>query len=50
MLPALEKEGVSGVVKFLKGIGDELRFIMSCTGFSKTSDIDSSALLMTEKG
>jgi isopentenyl diphosphate isomerase/L-lactate dehydrogenase-like FMN-dependent dehydrogenase len=49
MLPMLEKEGVPGVTKFIKGIGDELRFIMSCTGFSSTSEIDASALVMAAK-
>ena len=45
MLPALENEGADGVKKFLTGVGNELRFIMSCTGFSKVSDIDSSSLV-----
>ena len=44
MLPALEKEGVPGVTKFIKGVSDELRFIMSSTGFAKVSDIDDSAI------
>ncbi len=44
MLPSLEKDGASGVSKFLEGVGNELRFIMSCTGFSKVEDIDDSAL------
>ena len=44
MLPSLEKDGASGVSKFLEDIGNELRFIMSCTGFSKVEDIDDSAL------
>jgi isopentenyl diphosphate isomerase/L-lactate dehydrogenase-like FMN-dependent dehydrogenase len=47
MLPALENEGAEGVKKFLTGVGNELRFIMSCTGFSKVSDIDPSALEFT---
>nr|MCR5726217.1 alpha-hydroxy-acid oxidizing protein [Lachnospiraceae bacterium] len=45
MLPSLEKEGVAGVEKFLQSISDELRFIMSCTGFAKVSDIDDSCLV-----
>lgn len=44
MLPHLEKGGTEGVVDFLKGIGNELRFIMSSTGFARVSDIDPSAL------
>ena len=44
MLPPLEEEGVPGVKKFLRDINNELRFIMSCTGFSQVSDIDDSAL------
>ena len=45
MLPSLEKEGVAGVEKFLQSISDEIRFIMSCTGFAKVSDIDDSCLV-----
>ena len=44
MLPYLEKDGVTGVEKFLQSVSDELRFIMSCTGFSKVADIDDSCL------
>ena len=44
MLPALEKEGTAGVERFLQSVSDELRFIMSCTGFAKVSDIDDSCL------
>lgn len=44
MLPSLEKEGVAGVVKFLQSVSDELRFVMSCTGFARVSDIDDSCL------
>ena len=44
MMPSLEKEGTPGVTKFLEGIGNELRFIMSNTGFAMVSDIDDSAL------
>ncbi|MBO4416420.1 MAG: alpha-hydroxy-acid oxidizing protein [Lachnospiraceae bacterium] len=40
MLPDLEKDGVEGVVKFLRRIGNELRFIMSSTGFATVEDID----------
>ena len=44
MLPPLEKDGVQGVSKFLNDVSDELRFIMSSTGFSYVKDIDASAL------
>lgn len=44
MMPSLEAEGTPGVVKFLNKVGDELRYIMSSTGFAKTADIDDSAL------
>ncbi len=44
MMPSLEKEGTPGVVKFIKSVENELRFIMSSTGFSKVSDIDDSAI------
>ncbi len=40
MMPALEKEGVEGVKKFIQGIGVELRYIMSSTGFEHVSDVD----------
>ncbi len=49
MLPALEKDGTAGVKDFLEGVGRELGFIMSCTGFSKVPDIDDSALVFTAK-
>ncbi|MBQ6025646.1 MAG: alpha-hydroxy-acid oxidizing protein [Lachnospiraceae bacterium] len=44
MLPALEKEGVEGVEKFLQSVSDELRFIMSCTGYATVSKIDGDCL------
>ncbi|MCR4755962.1 MAG: alpha-hydroxy-acid oxidizing protein [Lachnospiraceae bacterium] len=44
MLPSLENNGMPGVVEFINGIGNELKFIMSSTGFGKTSDIDDSVL------
>lgn len=44
MLPSLEKEGIMGVTKFLQSVNDELRFIMSSTGFKKISEIDDSVL------
>lgn len=44
MLPHLEKDGVTGVKHFFESLGNELRFIMSSTGFEKVSDIDDSAI------
>ncbi|MBQ6407796.1 MAG: alpha-hydroxy-acid oxidizing protein [Butyrivibrio sp.] len=44
MMPSLESEGVEGVKKFIQGVGNELRYIMSCTGFETVADIDSSVL------
>ncbi len=44
MMPSLESEGKEGVIKFIRGVGDELRYIMSSTGFEHVSDIDSSVL------
>ena len=46
MMPPLEKDGVPGVKEFITGVNNELRFIMSCTGFEKVEDIDASALRM----
>ncbi len=48
MLPSLEEGGVEGMTKFLTGINNELRFVMSCTGFSKVSKIDDRCLVKTE--
>lgn len=47
MMPYLEKDGVQGVKDFVTAVGDELRYVMSFTGFAKTEDIDSSALVFT---
>ena len=44
MLPSLESEGAEGVKKFITGVGSELRYIMSSTGFRTVDDIDSSVL------
>ncbi len=49
MLPSLESGGTAGVVVFLNGIGNELRFIMSSTGCKRVSDIDDSALWMRKE-
>ncbi len=46
MLPSLESSGTPGVVDFINGIGNELKFIMSSTGFVRPSDIDDSVLWM----
>ena len=45
MLPFLEKDGSSGVSEYIESIGNELRFVMSATGFKNVSDIDDSALV-----
>ena len=45
MLPSLEEGGVEGVSKFIKGVNDELRFVMSCTGFSHVADIDNRCIV-----
>ena len=47
MLPSLEEGGAEGVSKFIKGVNDELRFIMSCTGFAGVDQIDDSCLIKT---
>lgn len=44
MLPSLEENGVDGVVDFVTGVQKELRFVMSCTGFAKVSEIDDRCL------
>lgn len=45
MIPSLEEGGVEGVSKFIKGVNDELRFVMSCTGFSHVADIDNRCIV-----
>ena len=47
MLPALEVEGTLGVEKFIERVNSELRFIMSCTGFKTTDQIDDSCIVRT---
>lgn len=44
MMPSLENEGCEGVRKFIQAVGNELRYIMSSTGFEFVPDIDSSVL------
>lgn len=45
MLPSLEEGGVAGMEKFLKSVNDELRFVMSCTGFATVDAIDDGCLV-----
>lgn len=45
MLPSLEEGGTGGVQKFIESVNNELRFIMSCTGFARVNDIDDSCLV-----
>ena len=44
MMPSLEKDGTQGVESFINKVNNELRYIMSNTGFAKVSDVDDSAL------
>ncbi|MBP5305119.1 MAG: alpha-hydroxy-acid oxidizing protein [Lachnospiraceae bacterium] len=46
MMTPLEEGGTDGVCRFLTEVGNELRFIMSNTGFAKVTEVDSSALHM----
>ena len=45
MLPALEEGGIQGMEKFIEKVSNELRFIMSCTGFETVSQIDDSCIV-----
>ena len=45
MLPSLEEEGVDGVVNFVERVNRDLRFIMSCTGYAKVSDVDDKCII-----
>ena len=47
MLPSLEEGGIEGVEKFITKVNNELRFIMSCTGFETVSQIDDSCIVKT---
>ena len=49
MLPALEKGGADGVAEFLRKVGNELRYVMSFTGFAHVEDIDDSVLYFTDQ-
>jgi isopentenyl diphosphate isomerase/L-lactate dehydrogenase-like FMN-dependent dehydrogenase len=44
MMPYLEKDGASGVESYLTKVQNELRYIMSNTGFARVSDIEDSVL------
>ena len=44
MLSSLEESGTEGVEGFIRRVCDELRFIMSCTGFASVSDVDDTCL------
>lgn len=44
ILPALEKDGVEGVIKFIGKMNAELKTIMNFTGASSLADIDASTL------
>ncbi len=50
MLPSLEKDGTEGVKAFIGHVTNELRFIMSCTGFAKVEEINSECLNFTGYG
>ena len=45
MLPSLEEDGTKGVQKFIESVNNELRFIMSCTGFAHVDEIDDRCLV-----
>ena len=45
MLPSLEKDGVEGVKGFIGHVTNELRFIMSCTGFARVEDVNTECLV-----
>lgn len=47
MLPSLEEGGIEGMEKFIDSVTNELRFIMSCTGFSAVDKIDSKCIVRT---
>jgi isopentenyl diphosphate isomerase/L-lactate dehydrogenase-like FMN-dependent dehydrogenase len=47
MLPSLEEGGIEGMEKFIAKVNNELRFIMSCTGFETVSQIDDTCIVKT---
>ncbi len=48
MLPSLENDGTEGVKQFITKVNNELRYIMSFTGFAEVKDIDDSVLHYTD--
>ena len=46
MLSSLEDEGSLGVERFIRKVNDELRFIMSCTGYPTVSDMNADCLIL----
>lgn len=46
MLPSLEEGGVEGMEKFLASVNNELKYIMSFTGFKTVDSIDDSCIVM----
>ena len=48
MLPSLENDGTEGVKRFVTKVNNELRYIMSFTGFAEVKDIDDSVLHYTD--
>ncbi|MCR5683935.1 MAG: alpha-hydroxy-acid oxidizing protein [Lachnospiraceae bacterium] len=48
MLPSLEKDGIEGVKAFIGHVTNELRFIMSCTGFANVEEINDECLRMPD--
>lgn len=47
MMPSLEEGGIEGMEKFITKMNNELRFVMSCTGFGTVDRIDDSCLVKT---
>lgn len=47
MLPSLEEGGIEGMEKFIEKVNNELRYIMSCTGFKTTDQIDDTCIVRT---
>lgn len=47
MMPSLEEGGIEGMERFITKMNNELRFVMSCTGFGTVDRIDDSCLVKT---
>ena len=45
MIPAIEEGGIDGTENYLTKVNNELRFIMSCTGFGTVDAIDDSCIV-----